>query len=136
MAFIVKADLATKILIDELNEITRGDDTLVTQACIAAEAEARGYIYDTFDVDVIFATTGTNRNALLLDMLADMAIYLLVARCQAGQYLEDRQSRYDRAVKWFKAAAKTESYNDLPRREATKQNHISYGSNPKRTNYF
>jgi phage gp36-like protein len=136
MAFVSKADLYAKILQDELDEITRGDDTLVTQALRSAEAEVRGYLFDTFDVDVIFAKTGTERHDLLVDFGADIAIYLLVSRLQAGQDIADRERRYDRAVAWLKAASKTEHYNDLPRREATKQTHIVYGSLPKRNNRF
>lgn len=134
--FLIKTDLYTKILQDELDEITRSDDTLVSQALSAAESEMRGYLFDTFDVDTIFAASGGNRHSLLIDMGADIAIYIIVSRVPAGQDIEDRTARYDRAVKWFKAAAKTESYNDLPRRTATKQTHISYGSNKKRPNYF
>ncbi len=134
--FIRKADLHLSILEDELEEIVRGDDTIIASALHSAEAEMRTYLYDSFDVDAIFATTGDNRHQLLVNLCADIAVYLLVARLQAGQYLEDRKARYDRAVAWLKMSAKTELYNDLPRREATVQTHINYGSNPKRGNYF
>jgi phage gp36-like protein len=134
--FLAKADLKLKILDEELAEITRGDDTLISTALSAAESEMRGWLYDTFDVDTVFAQTGTNRHPLLLDFGADIAVYLLVARLQAGQDVGDRQARYDRAVAWLKASAKTDLYNDLPRREATSQTHISYGSLPKRSNRF
>lgn len=134
--FLTKPDLYPKILQDELDEITRGDDTLVNFALNAAEAEMRSWLYDTFLVNDIFAETGDNRHALLLDIGADIAIYLIVARVQAGQDTADRQARYDRAVAWLKQSAKTELYNDLPRRESTQQNYISYGSLPKRSNRF
>jgi phage gp36-like protein len=134
--FILKADLHTKILPEELTEITRNDDTLVLTACAAAESEMRTYLFDVFDVVTIFANTGANRHALLLDMCVDVALYLLVARTQGGQDVSDRQARYDRAVKWAKVASRTENYNDLPRRENTAQDHFLYGSNPKRKNYY
>jgi phage gp36-like protein len=67
---------------------------------------------------------------------SDLTIYYIVARGQGGQDFEDRKSRYDRAIKWLKAVAKTEQYADLPRRVETKQIHIITGSNPKRSNYF
>jgi hypothetical protein len=96
----------------------------------------RGWLYDTFDVDAIFTATGTARHAMLVDLGADIAIYLLMARVQAGQDTADRQARYDRAKAWLKASAKTEMYNDLPRRETTEQAHIVYGGLPKRENRF
>lgn len=134
--FLTKSDLYLKILQDELTEISRGDDTLINQAMNAAEYEMRGWLYDTFDVDAIFTQTGNNRHTMLVDLGADIAVYLLVARVQAGQDVSDREKRYDRAVAWLKQSAKTELYNDLPRREETAQKHISYGSQPKRSNHF
>lgn len=136
MAFIEKTDLYTKILEDELDEITRSDDTLILQAADSAVSEMRGYLFDTFDVDAIFSQTGANRHALLVDLGADITIYILVSRLQAGQSIDDRQQRYDRAKTWLRQASKTEFYNDLPRRTATQQTHISYGSLPKRNNRY
>lgn len=136
MAFLVKNDLKASILLDELDEITRGDDTTVSQALLAAEAEMRQWLYDAFDVDTVFAATGANRHALLIQYGADLAIYYLVASGQSGQDFDDRKSRYDRAITWLKSAAKTELYADLSRRAETKQNHITFGSNKKRSNYF
>jgi len=136
MAFLSKSDLLPYILVDELDEITRGDDTLVLSAIMSAEAEARMYLYDSFDVDQVFATSGSGRHQLLVNLVADIAIYLLVSRVQAGQDVEDRKARYDRALKFLRAAAKTDEYADLPRRETTVQKHIGFGSNPKRCNYY
>jgi hypothetical protein len=108
----------------------------VATACAAAVSEMRTYLFDAFDVDAIFAATGTARHALLLDMCIDVALYLLVARVQAGQDMSDREARYERATKWAKMASKTDNYNDLPRRATTVQEHFHYGSNPKRKNYY
>ncbi len=136
MAYILKADLLTKILEDELDEITRDDDTILANALSAAEAELRTYLYDSYDVVAIFAATGTDRHQLLVQLGADIAIYYLVARLQAGQDTDDRKSRYDRAITWLKAAQKSETYADLPRRTETVQTHAVFGGNPKRSNYF
>jgi phage gp36-like protein len=136
MAFLTKDDLLTSILTEELDEITRDDDAIVTQACLAAVTEMRQWLYDTFEVDTVFAATGTSRHALLVQYGADLAIYYIVARGQGGQDFDDRKSRYDRAINWLKAAAKTDLYADLPRRETTVQKVITYGSQPKRSNYY
>jgi phage gp36-like protein len=134
--FLSKSDLHVSILPEELDEITRDDDTLVLTALEAAEAEMRMYLFDTFDVDAIFSAVGSARNKLLVNHGADIAIYLLVARGQGGQDFQDRKDRYDRAIKYLKAASKTEYYVDLPRRENTVQTVAKYGSNPKRSNYY
>ena len=136
MALISKADLKLSILEDELDEITRGDDAIVTAAINSAQGEMRTYLYDSYDVDTIFSQTGDARNAMLVNLLADMAVYLIVASVQAGQDLEDRRARYKRAITWLKEAQDTKTYSDLPRRETTQQTHFSFGSNSKRNNYY
>lgn len=134
--FIAKTDLYPQILEDELNEITRDDDTLISAAIASAQAEMRVFLYDSYDVDYIFARTGSARHQLLVNLMADMAIYYLVARTQAGQDIADREARYKRAVKTLKELQNSDTYSDLPRREKTVQTHIVSGSNPKRGNYF
>lgn len=136
MPFIVKADLLTYIQEFELDAITQLDDKFIQAAIEAAQAEIRMHLYDSFEVDAIFNAEGEQRNALLINFCADIAIYLLAVRCQAGQYIELRKAQYDRAISWLKAAAKTELYCDLPRRLDTVQKHIKSGGRPKRSNYF
>lgn len=134
--FLSKTDLYLAILQDELEEVTRGDDTLINQAISAAVSEARTYLFDSYDVDNIFSAAGDDRHALLLGLTADIAVYLLVASVQAGQDVADRKARYDRAIAWLKAAQKSETYSDLPRREETVQAHITASSLPKRSNRY
>lgn len=136
MAFIEKTDLKISILIDELNQITRNDDTLVLQSISAAVSEMRGYLYDSYDVDAIFGATGTDRHQLLVKYAVDIAVWGIVAATQAGQDLEDRQARYDRAVKWLRMVQKMSNYADLPLRETTIQTHIRINSGTKRNNHY
>ena len=136
MAFIDATDLKLSILEDELNQITRNDATLIAQAISAAEAEMRAYLYDSYDVEVIFSETGEDRHALLVRYCVDIAVYAIVASTQAGQDVSDRKARYDRAVNWLKMIKKMGTYADLPLREATVQTHISTGSGTKRNNHY
>lgn len=136
MAFIAKADFKLSILTDELDQIVREDDTVIDQAISAAEAEMRAYLYDSYDVDTIFAATGASRHQLLVKFCVDIAIWAIVASTQAGQDLDDRKARYDRAVNWLKMVKKMENYADLPLRESTVQTHIHAGSGTKRNNYY
>jgi phage gp36-like protein len=136
MPFLIKSDLSLSILLEELDEITRADNAIITQGLSAAEAEARAYLYDSYDTEAIFAAAGTARHAMVLQCCVDMAVYRIVAACQAGIDMSDRKERYDAAKSWFKSVAKMTDYVDLPRRTATKQTLVQYGSKPKRGNYF
>jgi phage gp36-like protein len=134
--FLTKVDLLTYIIAEELDEITRADDAIIDACIEAAVGEARTYLYDSFDVDTIFNQTGSNRHSLLKRIIANIALYDIVSRCQIGQEIDQRKARYDESVKWLKSVQKTETYADLPRRATTEQTHIKYGSNLKRTNRF
>ena len=136
MAFILKADLYTSILPDELEEITRGDDDIVNGSIEIAISEVRGYLSDNFDLNIILAKTADARNAMLVSCCVSIAIYEIVARCQAGNDLKDREKRYERAKSWLKMIQKTDLYPDLERLDTTKQGIIAYGSNSKRSNYY
>ena len=134
--FITKPDLKVTILEDELNSIVRNDDTVITQAISAAESEMRGYLYDSYDVESIFSAEDEDRHPLLIQYCADIAVWHIVAATQAGQNLDDRKARYDRACRWLKMVRTDENYADLPRRESTQQTHIFSGSGQKRNNYY
>jgi phage gp36-like protein len=136
MAFITQTDLHTSIIEEELIEITRGDTLLITAACDAAQEEMNLYLYDNYETETIFAQTGNARHALLLQLGIDIAIYFVIARCQNGQEIDDRKARYDRAVKMLQQFKKSETYSNIPRREATKQEMFKFGSNLKRNQHY
>jgi len=134
--FLLKKDLIVAISEDELDEITRKDEAIVQQAMGASISTMMIYLFDGYDTESIFAQTGAARHALLLQTGVDIAIYFVTGRGQAGQNVDDRKSRYDRAIKLLEAFKKTETYSDLPRRDARKEQGFSLKSNPKRNNYF
>lgn len=134
--FLTKSDLRIGITESELNAIVGNDDTIIATICSVAIAEMRTYLYDNYNVDNIFNTTGSNRHQMLLNLGVDIAIYLIVARCQVGVDNGDKKARYDRAISILKQLQKSTLYSDLPRRENTTQTHINVSSNPKRSNYF
>jgi phage gp36-like protein len=138
MAFIAKEDMKRAILTDELDAIVRDDGTVILQAISAAQSEMRGYLYNNYDVDEIFAQIGDERHPLLVQYCVDITVYYLVAATQGGQAVDDRKSRYDRACKWLKMVRDDDHYADLPRREATVEVKIHAGASgaPKRNNYF
>ncbi len=134
--FITIQDIYLLILPEELNEIVRGDNLLIHTGIAAAIQEADMYLFDSFQTDIIFTKTGTDRNQMLVNICADIALYFITARCQAGQDIDDRKARYDRAINILKAIMKSETYTNLERKTPTAQVHIAYGSNTKRNNYF
>lgn len=143
MAYITADELRTHLHDEQIETITRGDDTIAQAAIDAAVSETRGYL-TRFDTDRIFQASGSRRNDLLLIFVKDIAVWHLVNLCNAGTELELREKRYDRAVDWLKAVQKGNVSPDLPEREAEagkadKNNPvgpIAYGSNPRRVQHY
>lgn len=132
--FTTKDELKTHMKIDSIDVITGADDTLVTSAIDGAISEAKGYL-TAFDVATLFAATGSNRHALLLTFVKDMAVWHLMALSNYQADLELREKRYDRAIAWLKAVQKGDVVPDLPA-SAVAPSKVIYGSNPKREQHF
>lgn len=139
MAFINISELKTHIHEENVEAITRNDPTVVTAAIDAAIAEVKGYL-NAYDVDTIFAATGSSRNALLLVFTKDIATWHLLVLCNAGVEMQLRQDRYERAIAWLKSVQKGDIIPDLPAAEDDDGNTLTdtiiYGSNDKRTQHF
>jgi len=139
MAFIEKTDLVKEIKLEELDQITRADDTIVAYGIDVAVSEMKSYLVPTYNVDYIFSQTGTNRHALLLNFGIDIAIYIIVASALPGQDLEDRRARYKRAIDWLKQVKNGDLSTDLPVAEITDPLTVkrgAIGEHKKRNNYF
>lgn len=112
--FLKIEDLNTAIREEIMDEISREDDTIVEQCISAALGEMKGYLTSGFDVDTIFAKTGSNRDPLLLSFAKDIAVYNLSTLETPGIDLEDRRARYKRAIDWLKQVRDGEITTSLP----------------------
>ncbi len=139
MTFISKTDLTKNIRLEELDQITREDDTIIAFGIDAAIAELRGYLAKAYNVSSIFSQTGTARHALLVNFAIDISIYIIISTALPGQDIEDRRARYKRAIDWCKGVQKGEIATDLPELEVTAANTTSrgaFGEHVKRNNNF
>lgn len=113
MAFITPEELETHLYKENIEAISREDETLLTAAIDAALQEAYGYL-GAYDRKKIFEATGRQRNALLLIFVKDIAVWHFVNLCNAGTDLQLRQDRYERAVAWLRQVQKSDVKPDLP----------------------
>lgn len=137
MAFLTQNELKTHLYNENVEVIHRGDATILQAAIDAAIAEARGYL-KAYDTAATFAATGSNRNALLLTFVKDIATWHFLVLCNAGVELELRQDRYDRAISWLKAVQRGDVAADLPKdiSDDAVSGQIIFGSNDKKTQHF
>ena len=135
MAFLSITELKTHLYNENVEVISRNDNTIVQAAIDAAIAEAKSYL-KAYDTAAVFAATVSSRNALLLTFVKDIATWHFLVLCNAGVELELRQDRYERAIAWLKAVQKGDVAADLPTDQTTPAGVIKFGSNPKRDQHF
>jgi phage gp36-like protein len=147
MAFLTPEDMGQVIYDYQLEQITEGDDIVVAQALLAAEQETRAYLAPNlnnrasfdgralYDVAAIFATTGTERPAILVQHAVTIAKWHLIQLCEADILYDKAEKAYDRATAWLVRVAKGELILDgLPTitvADDTAVSQWSYGSRTK-----
>lgn len=143
--FITEEDMGTSIYGWQIDQITDGNDDILTTAMAAAEEEVRSYLTGNnmrewndgrlqYDVDAIFTATEGNRNPLILKHCVTIAKWWLVELCNADIIMEQAKDRYDRAVDWLNRLAKgAVTLSSLPTKdiEASEREPFSFGSRPK-----
>jgi phage gp36-like protein len=135
--FLTQEELKTHLYGENVDVITRDDDTIVTAAVDGAIAEAKSYLGD-YNTESIFGASGTSRHALLLIFVKDIAVWHLINLSNPGIDFDMRQKRYDAAIAWLKGVQKGNITPDLPKNAISETNPgtISYGSNPKRIQHY
>ena len=139
MSFITPEELKTHMCKENVDVISRDDDTILEAAIDGAVQEAKGYL-GNYDTAKIFGAVGAERNTLLLIFVKDIAVWHFVNLCNAGTDLRLRQDRYERAINWLNAVQKGNVTPDLPKAvdEAgeVQGNIIIFGSNAKKHQHF
>lgn len=143
MAFLTPEELKTHLYKENIDTIAREDETLVVAAIDAATEEAYGYL-GAYDRTRIFEAQGSERNALLLIFIKDIAVWHFVNLCNAGTDLQLRQDRYERAVAWLRSVQRSETKPNLPVADDADGDgkpdgpvgEYIFGSNPKRRQQF
>lgn len=143
MAFLTPDELYTHLYEESIETISRQDEAIPLAAIDTAIAEAYGYL-GAYDREKIFSAEGAERNALLLTLVKDIAVWHFICRCNAGVEVSMRQSRYECAIAWLQGVQRSEIRPNLPVAEDTDGDgkpdgsvgEFLYGSNPKRIQHF
>lgn len=103
--FLTIHDYPRLIKDQNLQQVIQGNEALLEQAGLDAQAEMESYLNQRFDVAVEFAKTGDDRNPLLVMYLMDMALYHLHTRITPRNIPEVRGIRYENAINWLNKVA-------------------------------
>ena len=133
--FLTKEELKSAIYAYQISEITETDDDIVQMAIDAAVSEMKGYLRINYDTDKVFNTTGADRNALVLELCKNIAVWYIIRLCNVDMLHEHVKERYDRAIDWLKQVASGDIAPDLPviTNDTTgqAQTRFRFGSHPK-----
>lgn len=139
--FLTPSELRTHLYRESVSAISRDDETIILAAIDAAIQEAWSYL-GAYDRERIFSAEGSDRNALLLILVKDIAVWHFINLCNAGTELQLRQDRYERAVAWLRQVQKGEVKPFLPIVDKDGDGlpdgagEYIFGSNPKRHQHF
>lgn len=99
--FIYDADYAAVIGDVALRVVSQCNADVRRCAEDAAQEEISGYLRDRYDVDAIFRMRGSERHALIVMYLCDIALWNMAATLPQKMGMEIRQERYERALSWL-----------------------------------
>ncbi|MDO6808094.1 DUF1320 family protein [Zobellia galactanivorans] len=134
-------DFKTRIYPELVDAISREDEDVLNSAMAAAEAEAMGYLHH-YDIDALFGATGSDRDAILLVKLKDIAAWHFIVLANANIDLELTKTRYDEAIKWLeKVQSGKIYYESWPVPAPEEDSDIDggswlVGSSPKRSTHY
>lgn len=97
-----------------LKAITQAQPEVVDQAELEAIEEICGYLRPKYDVEEVFSARGTERNARVVMVTVDVALYHMVASQPQRMGYEIRETRYKRAVDWLEDVSSGKVVPDLP----------------------
>lgn len=112
--FIRTEDYGVVIGESALRAVTQANEASRHQAELTAYEEIAGYLRPTYDISQAFDGS-TERNAYLVTIACDIALYHLSASLPQKMGAEIRKERYDRAIAWLTDVQRGRIIPDLPR---------------------
>lgn len=100
----------------QLETIIENDKTIAVMAINSAVSEMKSYLNPSnqkqwndgrpqYDVNKIFGAQGVDRDALILELCKDIALYRICRLANVDIIHEHVQERYDRAIDWLEKVA-------------------------------
>ena len=115
--FIEIAELNTVAAQYKLEEITDYDDGITQQCILAAVKRVRRMLSGRYDVDGIFTAKGEERDAELVEICKNIALWFLVRRCNVDILYDRVKETYDRDMAYLRELTAGGIPSDLPLRE-------------------
>lgn len=99
---------------EELDVLTRSDPATRQKAERVAMEEVASYLRPRYDTDEAFAASGDDRNDMLVQVTANIALYYLAHWLPGSLALDGRQELYENAIAWLTRVSKGGAMPNLP----------------------
>ena len=114
MNFLTIDDFKTVCDPQTLTVINQDDTANLDRAECYAIEEVSSYLRTRYDVAATFSMSGQQRNGYLVMIVADVALYHLVAWLPKRIGFDIRETRYNQAIAWLKDVQAGRATPDLP----------------------
>jgi hypothetical protein len=126
MAFIEVEEMKTVMYDYQMDAITENDDSIILMGIETAVEQVKSFFTPNgqheyrdgrliYDATLIFGSTGTDRNPLIISIVKTVAEYWILQLCNADIVYQQVKERYDRNMEWLKKLQKGEvSMSSLP----------------------
>lgn len=114
MNFLTEDDFRAVCDQQTLNVIDQADAANLDRAESYAIEEVSSYLRSRYDTAAAFAATGAGRNSQLVMVVADVALYHLVAWLPKRIGFEIRETRYNQAMAWLRDVQAGRAMPSLP----------------------
>lgn len=123
--------VCTEFELEQLSALT--DDRLAAER--AAIEQICSYTRHRYDMDRAFAEEGNNRNAMLVQCVVNITLWLMIHRLPQSMGHERRECLYNDSIKWLRDVQTSKASPNLPTYigadgASDANNPIRYGSMP------
>lgn len=98
----------------ELDILQQEDTNIRERAELTAQEEIASYLRGRYDMAAAFAKSGSERNAYLVQLCVNVALYYLVQYLPGKISTSNRVTLYENALEWLKLAQSGKASPDLP----------------------
>jgi len=112
--FLEVNELKSAIYQYQSSEISENDNDIILWNIDAAVSEVKSYLRTRYDVEQIFNATESNRNALILELTKNIAVWYIIRPSNVDIIYEQAEKRYESAIDWLTKVANGDIAPDLP----------------------
>ncbi|MCD8295437.1 MAG: hypothetical protein LUE27_09385 [Clostridia bacterium] len=102
--------VCTPFEMEQLSALT--DDRLVAER--AAMEQISAYTRSRYDMEKAFAAEGNDRNAMLVQCMVNITLWLMIHRMPENMGHDRRECLYNEAIAWLKDVQASKASPDLP----------------------